>query len=95
MKPALKPVIDFSGHRTIIEAYPSDIEYLTEGIFKKKSWIAEKINENNELKDSSELLNRRMGNLKKVSKEVVGGELFVDFVKKSKEINFHSITHCI
>ena len=44
------------------------------------------IQENNKLKDESELMQMRMKNLKKIASKDYGGEIFTNYVEVSEEI---------
>jgi hypothetical protein len=78
---------DASPNRTIIKGYPNSIDLLPEGLKKTTEGqaIMKKINENNKIDDESKLMKQRMENLSKIAEKTFGGEIYTDFVNKSKE----------
>jgi len=81
------PLPIFSGHRAKIKAFPHRIDLLPEGLIETKygKKIIEMINDNNELKDESSLLQMRLDNLQKIAKQTFGGEIYSNYVEKTKE----------
>ncbi len=78
---------DASPNRTIIKAYPSDINLLPESLKNTSEGkaIMNKIQKNNMLKDESELMENRMDNLNKIANQTFGAEIYTSYVKKTKE----------
>jgi len=79
---------DASPNRIIIKAYPNDPSLLTEGLKNTTEGkaIMNKISENNQLSDESELMQQRMNKLKEVASKDFGGEIFTNYVEMSQEI---------
>lgn len=78
----------FSMHRNKIKGYPSDISLLPDYLkdTPQGKIIMQTIEKNNELKDESELMSKRMIALKKVAEETYGGEIFMKHIETTKEI---------
>jgi len=82
------PQGDLSMHRNKLKAYPNDITLLPEELKRKRigKMIMKMIDENNKLSDESELMQKRMDNLRRIASQTFGGEIFVKYSDKMKDL---------
>jgi len=78
----------FSQHRDLIKIYPSNPDMLPETIKNTPQGkvIMKMIEENNQVKDQTELNQIRMESLKRFAKETYGGGIFEDYGHKTKKV---------